>query len=536
MSTESSFSRFVSKVKAEFSVEKAYSNEGRSNRGRFIEGGMFLLEANLNSLTANLPRLGLFSRFAITPDCTAYFGIIIEEQMGVLYERLRVMRESGESEVKAEADAKTDGGGEKPKRNFSDENKHVEFLVIPGVLYLQNRNVELARSDWEPTLCVEKFVYAIEDRGGTSLTSVAWFVGEVSKLIPKDRIIEIKFDGGESIPDTLKIDPAGLSWETIAGRISKLGKTYPNDIVQALHNGLTFQSDKHFAILAGLSGSGKTSLALRYAAAIHDQETLGRDTFTTVCPVRPDWKDPTGLLGYRDVFTKQYVVPQFLAAVLRANSQPNIPIFVILDEMNLAMVEYYFAPMLSCMETRLPLHLHNSASPIPSEAGLEIPPAVDWPENLYIIGTINVDETTNHLSPKVIDRAVLIDTTDIDVAACLTGLRLEPALQLHVDEGGPHLVSLYGALKEGGSGFGYRTIEEIIRYLARVRSGGIGPSFNEAFDALLLLKLIPKLRGTERQRNMLVRLSALTKGFPKTNSRVEELISDLDDGAFDALR
>jgi len=175
--------------------------------------------------------------------------------------------------------------------------------------------------------------------------------------------------------------------------------------VRRFHAPLNFLTHKHFVILSGLSGTGKTQLALRYAHAVHGlTDPKITDPFLFICAVRPEWTDPTGLTGYYDVLSNRYVVPPFLEAVLLATAHPHSPVFVVLDEMNLARVEYYFSDVLSAIETREALQLHSNSVPLEGSTGTSIRAALPLPTNLYIIGTINVDETTNPVSDKVLDR------------------------------------------------------------------------------------------------------------------------------------
>ena len=145
--------------------------------------------------------------------------------------------------------------------------------------------------------------------------------------------------------------------------------------------------------------------------------------------MRPEWTDPTGLTGYYDVLSNRYVVPPFLEAVLLATAYPDSPVFVVLDEMNLARVEYYFSDVLSAIETGEALLLHANSVPLEGTTGTSIRAELPLPPNLYITGTVNVDETTNAVSDKVLDRAVVIDMSAVDLAGFLAGLETrEPSL------------------------------------------------------------------------------------------------------------
>ncbi len=140
--------------------------------------------------------------------------------------------------------------------------------------------------------------------------------------------------------------------------------------------------------------------------------------------VRPDWRDSTSLLGYYNPLTETYEWTDFLRFLLRArdnykaNGKDALAWFVILDEMNLAHVEYYFADLLSIIESgrdddgwsREPIRLTYP------DAKTDNPPPheIHLPPNLYIIGTVNMDETTHAFSPKVLDRAFTIELTDVD--------------------------------------------------------------------------------------------------------------------------
>src|SRR5690606_31917355 len=134
---------------------------------------------------------------------------------------------------------------------------------------------------------------------------------------------------------------------------------------RVLHTAWHFHPGKRFAILSGLSGTGKTRLLTEYARIYC--ELAGGDVANNMATVAvsPDWRDPTGLLGY---FNALHAEPTFqiepaLALLLEAHQSPEEPFFLILDEMNLARVERYFAPFLSAMETQGDLVLHVQEEP-----------------------------------------------------------------------------------------------------------------------------------------------------------------------------
>lgn len=125
--------------------------------------------------------------------------------------------------------------------------------------------------------------------------------------------------------------------------------TYPDAIVRDFHLNLTSLEDKHFVILNGISGTGKTRLCLLYANAVYGKTYDAMNPYLKVIPVRPDWTDSTSLFGYYSALEKRYVRTPFLNAVLQA-IQEGKPMFIVLDEMNLARVEYYLSDYLGLAE------------------------------------------------------------------------------------------------------------------------------------------------------------------------------------------
>lgn len=256
--------------------------------------------------------------------------------------------------------------------------------------------------------------------------------------------------------------------------------------------------------------------------------------------VRPDWRDSTSLLGYYNPLTQTYEWTEFLRFLLQAQASfeanDGLAWFVILDEMNLAHVEYYFADLLSVIEsgrdddgwTREPLRLTY-----PDTLEDEAPPhELRLPPNLYIIGTVNMDETTHAFSPKVLDRAFTIELADVDftdypivsdrsAAAKLTDdektallrafTRFDPetgnarfalidkddvqAIVAKYPAIRDDLQALNGLLQQNRMHFGYRVFDEIAQYLYNNDRNGMMP-FEAAFDQAVFMKVLPKFTGS----------------------------------------
>lgn len=320
--------------------------------------------------------------------------------------------------------------------------------------------------------------------------------------------------------------------------MASLGGHYPGGEIRRFHAAMNFLPHKHFVILAGLSGTGKTQLSLKYARAVHGLAANNLpDPFLFVCPVRPEWTDPTGLTGYYDVLSNRYIVPPFLEAVLLATAHRDSPVFVVLDEMNLARVEYYLSDVLSAIETGEELQLHSSGVPLEGSTGTSVPAALPLPPNLYIAGTINIDETTNPVSDKVLDRAIVIDMSAVDLAGFLSALAgREPTLNDARKGCEQKLVAAQTAMAAHGLGFGYRVAEEVVRYHAfateHLKAEGLA-----VIDDLMVQKVLVKLRGGERQRPMLSGLTKALDGLPRSQVFLDKLTADLDEfGSFQASR
>jgi energy-coupling factor transporter ATP-binding protein EcfA2 len=292
---------------------------------------------------------------------------------------------------------------------------------------------------------------------------------------------------------------------------------------------------KRLVIITGLSGSGKTKLTHAFATWI----TEDKQQFQLVA-VGADWTTNENVLGYQDALqTTIYRKPSngCLDIILRAHNEwerfnsggdPARPYFLILDEMNLSHVERYFADILSAIESGEDIALHSSNKPLIAHQDdpLPVPAKIRLPENLFIIGTVNIDETTYMFSPKVLDRANVIEfrASAEDIGSFLDnpakvnmeslagkGAAFGPSFMAEAlaevtldDETRDRLknclTEVFDELAEIGAEFGYRTAYEITRFVYfHQKCIGDGWEFEEALDAQVLQKLMPKLHGSERK-------------------------------------
>ena len=202
----------------------------------------------------------------------------------------------------------------------------------------------------------------------------------------------------------IQLQGTTFSIDKICQIILSTGLIYSDTLIKRLAYSLMA---KPFVILSGLAGSGKTQLALAFA------KCLSENIEEQVCTVSigADWTNREPLLGYPNALKNdEYVMPEsgVLQLLMRANKDQSKPYFLILDEMNLSVVERYFADFLSAMESGEKIKLWDGNEK-KTDKNKYIPASIELPKNVFIIGTINVDETTYMFSPKVLDRANVIE-------------------------------------------------------------------------------------------------------------------------------
>ena len=289
----------------------------------------------------------------------------------------------------------------------------------------------------------------------------------------------------------VKPDPFSEVWMRFEAFVEQQGLLFDRADVESLHLGLWANERRHFAVLAGLSGTGKTQLAELYGRALGSED----ERLLTV-PVEPGWHDPTPLLGYRDPLADGvYRQPEFLRFLIRADRSPEAVHVCVLDEMNLSHPEQYLAPVLSAMERRHgEFHLHDRDGDLQG-----VPSRLRYPPNLVLIGTVNMDETTAGLSDKVLDRAFTVEFWDIEVARWpgWNGCRLGEEAVAHVRN---LLGELMTVLRPARLHFGWRVIEEVVRYLEVLAREGGKLGTGEALDRVIYAKILPKLRGDDSRR------------------------------------
>ena len=345
----------------------------------------------------------------------------------------------------------------------------------------------------------------------------------------------------------------------------RLIKTTPVEIKPKYLPYLTALKTKPFLLLAGISGTGKSRLVKELAfmtcpkksrntedQCFYDFQGGVNPANYLLVEVKPNWHDSSELLGYYNALDGKYELTPFIRFAVDAMQHPDVPFFVCLDEMNLAPIEQYFAEYLSVLETRTKTKdTITSAALLDSkkfenidiekyegsdaavieylqENGLIIP------SNLFVIGTVNMDDTTHQFSRKVIDRAFTIEMNGGDLMDMYSETNsnalkyTEDPLPLHVMQSNyvtaceafddidikPYVESIKlrvaellnavnGILKDTPFQVSYRVQNELILYIVSLIEranypSDIEPIIKEATLAILLSKILPRIQGDDK--------------------------------------
>lgn len=320
---------------------------------------------------------------------------------------------------------------------------------------------------------------------------------------------------------------------------------------------------KPFVILTGNSGTGKTRISKQFAEYLEWVSEEGKKNWLIV-PVGADWTDNSRILGFYNPIADdgkgKYESTNIVKLIEEANKHKNIPYFIILDEMNLSHVERYFSDFLSHMETPDTNFVLDGYAGESTHIG-----ELEYPDNLFVIGTVNIDETTYMFSPKVLDRANVIEfkpdkesvlklfgevkasksihpANDGSAEAFLKLAKEIKAGEIGIDEKkdplfsvpeGEQFVSninhvelvfseIYEAAEKNGFEFAFRTAKEIRQYISASYELSKDDEFDldQILDEQLLQKVLPKIHGNRKEiGELLEELSTICDKYKFTKSK-----------------
>lgn len=315
--------------------------------------------------------------------------------------------------------------------------------------------------------------------------------------------------------------PEAQALHRVAERFKAVGLEYHPRTQRAFHTSMKVNATTQMTVLAGISGTGKSQLPRQYAAGMG----IG---FLQV-PVQPRWDSPQDLMGFYNYIEGRFRPTDMARALWQMDTLNNGEralddrlLMVLLDEMNLARVEYYFSDFLSRLESRpAPEAVNNPNLRKDAEIELEIPmprgtdaKRVFPGYNLLFAGTMNEDESTQSLSDKVVDRAnVLRFGAPRKIAGTAAQDRLPDPEALPLDQwrrwirtvdsvsGQPQVGEALNRMSElmrgFGRPFGHRLGRAVLAYVANYPETEGSDRINEALADQVEMRLLPKLRGVE---------------------------------------
>lgn len=320
-----------------------------------------------------------------------------------------------------------------------------------------------------------------------------------------------------------------------------------HNVVPKYRSYITAIKSKPFLLLAGISGTGKSRIVRELARACWYEHTEEYNEHKPknfeMVQVKPNWHDSSELIGYvsRVSGKSEYIIGDFLKFIVKAWNDPEVPYFLCLDEMNLAPVEQYFAEFLSVMESR-----KNVSGKIVTDAIVKkskddwyrvliseltndkklqdqfLNEGISIPQNLIVVGTVNMDETTFSFSRKVLDRAMTIEMNKVDLMAGLTnrhenigkiefadiigkaveGVDVYAAHKGVCDKAITYLKSINAALDKTPFKVAYRTRNELLLYVVNNLSWKTDDELEDfviarALDEITCMKILTRIEGDE---------------------------------------
>lgn len=334
----------------------------------------------------------------------------------------------------------------------------------------------------------KNFIYKLRDELKEALIEFDFSILNIEEMTNKDRV--------------------GKITKCINGK----GYHYSESLIKNFYLSL---KTKPFVILAGISGTGKSKLAEKFAEAIGAEFKL--------ISVRPDWSDSTDLLGHLNL-DGEFIPGELTNILYDANMNLSTPYIICLDEMNLARVEYYFSDFLSKIESiqtidgvRKSGDMLDKSAFGKDEGAFEEYGSVHISDNVYIVGTVNMDETTFPFSKKVLDRANTIELSDVNLWLGLDEKHEEieapvannaflqreyssfRACYDNNEESVGKVISLLEKINEVLIGINaqvaFRVRDEISFYVTAAEKNNL-LTFNEAMDNAIMQKILPRVQGS----------------------------------------
>lgn len=307
--------------------------------------------------------------------------------------------------------------------------------------------------------------------------------------------------------------------------LAKEELVFHDRVINAFHTALKCADINPLTVLAGVSGTGKTLLPIKYA------RYMGMHSL--VMAVQPRWDSPQDMFGFYNYLEKRYKATEMAQALVRMDPYHSFMkigglnkdrmLMVLMDEMNLARTEYYFSEFLSKLELRRDVKAPSDSSDRKrAEIVLDLGPNIEENARLWVggnvlfVGTMNEDETTQTLSDKVLDRSNILrfgkptsrlpnQTKHHDpekAKGFLTYTAWNKWIRQYNGQSWSKDVAnwterINSALQRVGRPFGYRVENAIRAYVANYPEIGTGESYKMAFADQIEQKVLPKLRGLD---------------------------------------